>query len=390
VGCELSDRLFRSHDGRDDFGIDAELEVATASPEGPRRASGRLARAQIRGRSGLHWTDGFVAHPVKRRTFNLWLRVGLPVFLMLWDGDRDEVYWTTPYGTHPETDEDPVRLFVPETRLLSRGLPGVSEVMDLWQSSGGPVGFETTPAAYENFLELRDAAEGDWWLSAGSELTDRLRRFIAHVDGLALALGIVRPALRPIRDWSAIDRLVRPDDYGVDLHYGTLRLAVGEAGMTYFETLESLKRVVEDGSQAIRDYRPAEVSQWLDHWSRTRRASRRRRSRTVASRSTSPGVATRRLPRSTRSTIRTASASSAEISASEHPFSTPVAAALGRLRSSGSRSGGPITSRPTGPGGRLPGGVAGGPRHVQRQPMRRGTTASHRLSAGRPRARWRP
>jgi hypothetical protein len=54
---------------------------------------------------------------------------------------------------------------------------------------------------------------------------------VPHVDGLVLALGIVRPSLRSVRDWSTIDRLVRPDDYaGVDLHDGTLRLAVGEAG----------------------------------------------------------------------------------------------------------------------------------------------------------------
>jgi len=148
---EASDWLFRPQDGRDDFGIDVEFEVATASPGGPRRASGRLAKAQIRGRSGLHWVDGYVAHNVRRRTFNLWLRIGLPVFLMLWDADRDDAYWTTPYGTYPEADEDPVRLLVPKTQRLSRGLSGVSEVMDLWQSSGGPAGFESTRAAYESF-----------------------------------------------------------------------------------------------------------------------------------------------------------------------------------------------------------------------------------------------
>ena len=217
---EISDWLYRPQDGRDDFGIDAEIEIATASSRGPRQATGRLAKVQVRGRSGLRWNDGLVAHPVRRRTFNLWGRVGLPVFLTLWDADGDEVYWTTVYGTYPDVDEDPVPVLVPATQRLSVGMGGVTEVMDLWLSSGGPAPFETTQVAYESFLELRDAAEGDWWLSAGSELTDRLRRFIAHVDGLALALGIVRPALRSIAAWSAIDRLVRPDDWGgADLHY---------------------------------------------------------------------------------------------------------------------------------------------------------------------------
>jgi hypothetical protein len=263
---EVSDWIYRPQDGLDDFGIDGELEIANAPSRGPRQASGRLAKVQVRGRSGLRWKDGLVAHRVKRRTFNLWGRIGLPVFLTLWDADRNEVFWTTTYGTYPEIDEDPVPVLVRETQRLSRGMAGVREVMDLWQSSGGPVAFETTQAAYESFLELRESAEGDWWLSAGSDLTDRLRRFIAHVDGLALALGVVRPALRSFSAWSTIDRLVRPDDRdGADLHYGTLRLAVGEAGVVYLETLESLKNTVEHGSPAIRDYRPVEASQWLRH-----------------------------------------------------------------------------------------------------------------------------
>lgn len=87
--------IVRKEDGDDDYGIDADIEIAFPK-EGSNDffVSGYIIKAQIKGHKDINFdTQGFYSQNIKISTANYWFNMNTPVVLFIVDTSNNNVYW---------------------------------------------------------------------------------------------------------------------------------------------------------------------------------------------------------------------------------------------------------------------------------------------------------
>lgn len=88
--------LFRRQEGRNDFGIDVEIEIVEKN-----LVTGRAFKGQVKGRANIKWTDGATSVSVNMSTYNLWKGTQVPVIGLLCDVGTKQIYWCLPISQVP-------------------------------------------------------------------------------------------------------------------------------------------------------------------------------------------------------------------------------------------------------------------------------------------------
>lgn len=87
--------IVRKEDGDDDYGIDADIEIAFPK-EGSNDffVSGYIIKAQIKGHKEIVFDEkGFYSQNIKISTANYWFNMNTPVVLFIVDTSNNNVYW---------------------------------------------------------------------------------------------------------------------------------------------------------------------------------------------------------------------------------------------------------------------------------------------------------
>ena len=87
--------IVRKEDGDDDYGIDADIEIAFPK-EGSNDffVSGYIIKAQIKGHKEIVFDEkGFYSQNIKISTANYWFNMNTPVVLFIIDTSNNNVYW---------------------------------------------------------------------------------------------------------------------------------------------------------------------------------------------------------------------------------------------------------------------------------------------------------
>ncbi|WP_152054588.1 DUF4365 domain-containing protein [Aliarcobacter butzleri] len=87
--------IVRKEDGDDDYGIDADIEIAFPKKESNDFfVSGYIIKAQIKGHREIVFDEkGFYSQNIKISTANYWFNMNVPVVLFIVDTSNNNVYW---------------------------------------------------------------------------------------------------------------------------------------------------------------------------------------------------------------------------------------------------------------------------------------------------------
>jgi uncharacterized protein DUF4365 len=217
VAFEKRDCKFRRQDGRNDFGIDAEIEIVEKNS-----VTGRILKAQIKGNAEIDWAkNGYVLVPVSVSTYNLWKSLPVPVIALLCDIKSEAIYWSLPLARVPKKSADSISLRFEKDQCLRTSFDLLLSFLRSWfQAFSQENILREVPYFYGVFNDLSGLVGwGDAWSMLVEEDDSKCRLFYNHVIQLRLRLGLSCTELPALDEWYIRSAAVWGDT--PHLFYGT-------------------------------------------------------------------------------------------------------------------------------------------------------------------------
>jgi hypothetical protein len=199
VSFEKRNCKFRRQDGRNDFGIDAEIEIVEKNS-----VTGRILKAQIKGDAEIDWArNGYVLVPVSVSTYNLWKALPVPVIALLCDIKREAIYWSLPLARVPKKSADSISLRFERDQSLKTSFDLLMSFLRSWfQAFSQENILREVPYFYGVFNHLSELVGwGDPWSMLAEEDDSQCRLFYNHVIQLRLRLGLSCAELPALDEW---------------------------------------------------------------------------------------------------------------------------------------------------------------------------------------------
>ena len=228
--------LFRRQEGRNDFGIDAEIEIVEKN-----LVTGRIFKGQIKGQASTEWNNGTTSVPVSVSTYNLWKATPVPVIALLCDVDTKGVYWSLPISQVPRAGAKSISLRFEEQQSLESSFDVLEKLLQSWFTAFSENILREVPHFHRIFLHLREGAGfGDPWSMLPDDVDGECRLFYHHLIELRLRMGLSCAHLPAIDEWYLRSTAIWGDDHA--LFWGTFDELMSYIEPDYEEALRELRR----------------------------------------------------------------------------------------------------------------------------------------------------
>jgi hypothetical protein len=260
VAFEKRDCKFRRQDGRNDFGIDAEIEIVEKNS-----VTGRVLKAQIKGQAEIAWMkNGYVLVPVSISTYNLWKALPVPVIALLCDVKKEAVYWSLPLARVPKKSAQNVTLRFERNQSLKASFDLLMSFLRSWFRAFSQENIlREVPYFYGVYQRLSELVGwGDAWSMIDEEDDSKCRLFYNHIIQLRLRVGLSCDELPSIDDWYIRSAATWGDtDH---LFYGTFEEFFTYTRPYYEEVLAVLRKRVENATSLFENQELRRLFETLD------------------------------------------------------------------------------------------------------------------------------
>jgi hypothetical protein len=260
VAFEKQGWKFRRQDGRNDFGIDAEIEIVQTN-----LVTGRILKAQVKGQKETEWTDsGYVLVPVSITTYNLWKALPLPIIALLCDVKTESIYWTLPLARVPKQSADSVSLRFEREQSVESSFELLRGFLQSWFNAFSQDNIlREVPYFHDAFRYLGELVGfGDPWAMLDDESDTKCRLFYNHLIRLRLRLGLPCADLPAIDEWYIRSAATWGDT--PHLFYGTFDEFYVYARPYYEEALAILRKRVANAKSLFENQELRNLFERLD------------------------------------------------------------------------------------------------------------------------------
>jgi len=232
--------LFRRADGTNDYGIDAEIEIADSN-----EVTGKIFKCQIKGTESINWNKNLFSVSVKTTTWNNWKSINLPTIAFLVDLSTKDIIWGLPLASIPREDSEHVSIKFSKENNACESFSELREIVNGWLEHF-PKQNILREVPYFNQLykdELKSTIDwGDPWTGIGEELDFKTRFFYNHTLELRLSVGLTNQGIFPLDFWYIRNDGVWSSPY--ELFHGTFSEIMKYISPYYDEAIEKLfKRI---------------------------------------------------------------------------------------------------------------------------------------------------
>jgi Domain of unknown function (DUF4365) len=227
--------IFRRQEGKNDFGIDAEIEIVEKN-----RVTGRIFKGQVKGQASINWNNGSTSISVSTTTYNLWKATPVPVVAFLCDVGLRQVYWNLPISQVPRPSAQYVSLRFSDEQSLEASFDVLEKLLQTWYTTISDNILREVPYFYTVFSWLREQAGGDAWCTVDLETDGKCRLCYHHLIELRLRMGLPCGHLPSIDEWYLRSAVTWGDDEA--LFHGTFEELIRYIEPDYDEAIRELRR----------------------------------------------------------------------------------------------------------------------------------------------------
>lgn len=232
---------FRRQDGKNDFGVDSEVEICDK-----KFVTGKLLKCQIKGSKTITWENSTAFVQVKVSTYNLWKSINLPVIALLVDVNNENIYWCIPQTFVPKKEASTISLRFYQENILAETIDLLRSLIESWNYAFSDENIRReVPYYYQLFKELVEMIDwGDAWMMIIEEDDFKTRIFYKHVLQLRLSVGLLNDEIPRIDDWYIRSLAIWEDN--PYLFHGVFSELMSYIKPFYEEAFKKLKKRVKN------------------------------------------------------------------------------------------------------------------------------------------------